>query len=157
MKANQFTASRDNISEWYQQVLFAADILDQRFSTKGTFVWKPYGYKSINLLKKKWDEMFQEAGIEECYFPLIVPIEYAEQNESWWDGFKEEGFQIVAGSDKKVQGVLRPTGEPAMYPMFKLWTQTQGDLPIRLYQTVNSYRYETKHTRPLIRDREITV
>ena len=53
--------------------------------------------------------------------------------------------------------MLRPTGEPAMYPMFSLWIRSYTDLPLRIYQTVSSFRYETKHTRPLIRDREITV
>ena len=31
------------------------------------------------------------------------------------------------------------------------------DLPIKYYQIVNTFRYETKHTRPLIRVREITT
>jgi len=43
-----------------------------------------------------------------------------------------------------------------MYPIFKLWIRSHRDLPLRVYQIVNTFRYETKHTRPLIRLREIT-
>lgn len=51
---------------------------------------------------------------------------------------------------------LRPTSETAIYPMFKLWIRSHADMPMRIYQIVNTFRYETKHTRPLIRLREIT-
>lgn len=40
--------------------------------------------------------------------------------------------------------------------MYKVWVRSHADLPIRIYQIVNTFRYETKHTRPLIRLREIT-
>ena len=52
---------------------------------------------------------------------------------------------------------LRPTSETAMYPIFKLWVRSHSDLPMKFYQVVNTFRYETKHTRPLIRVREITT
>jgi prolyl-tRNA synthetase len=35
--------------------------------------------------------------------------------------------------------------------------RSHGDLPFKFYQIVNTFRYETKHTRPLIRVREITT
>jgi prolyl-tRNA synthetase len=40
--------------------------------------------------------------------------------------------------------------------MYSLWIRSHTDLPLKLYQIVNTFRYETKHTRPLIRLREIT-
>ena len=52
---------------------------------------------------------------------------------------------------------MRPTSETAMYPIFKLWVRSHSDLPMKFYQVVNTFRYETKHTRPLIRVREITT
>jgi len=117
------------------------------------FVWMPYGYDMMLRIKNFWDEEFKNKGIKEMYFPLMVPVEYAEQNDSWWKGFKEEGFW--AGSKNKQEFIIRPTGEPAMYPMFRLRIRGLSDLPLRIYETVFSYRYETKQTRPLIRDREI--
>jgi len=146
-----------NFSEWYDEALKESEILDSRYNSKGMFIWLPYGFKIMRRIKEMWDKLFQDAGIQECYFPQLVPIEYAEQNKSWWDGFKEEGYLMVTGKNKEVQGIIRPTGEPAIYPMYKLWIRTFSDLPLRLYQTTSSFRYESKSTRPLIRDREITM
>ena len=50
---------------------------------------------------------------------------------------------------------LRPTSETAMYTMFPLWIRSHKDLPMKLYQMVNTFRYETKQTRSFIRVREI--
>ncbi|MBN1923780.1 MAG: proline--tRNA ligase [Nanoarchaeota archaeon] len=149
-------SDKSNFSEWYNQVLSAAGILDMSYDMKGMFVWLPYGLKIMRFLQHKWDELFQNNGLQEVYFPQIVPLHYCEMNEAWWEGFKDEGYKVIAGSDNKVQGALRPTGEPAIYPLYSQWVRTRNDLPIRMYETVSSFRYETKQTRPLIRDREIT-
>ena len=50
---------------------------------------------------------------------------------------------------------LRPTSETAMYTMFPLWIRSHKDLPMKVYQMVNTFRYETKQTRSFIRVREI--
>lgn len=154
-RTHEFVAKKKDFSDWYSQVVEAAGFIDRNYAMKGMFVWLPYGYKAMMNLKKLWDEMFQNAGIQEMYFPLLVPLEYCEINQAWWAGFKDEGYKAVVGNE--VQGAIRPTGEPAMYPMFSQWVKTKADLPIRIYETVSSFRYETKETRPLIRDREITV
>ncbi len=149
----RLNARKENFPDWMSQVLALAKIVDNRYAIKSMFVWMPYGYDMMLRIKKKWDEEFKANDIKEMYFPLMVPVEYAEQNASWWEGFKEEGFW--AGTKNKQEFVIRPTGEPAMYPMFSLWIRGHNDLPLRIYETVFSYRYETKQTRPLIRDREI--
>lgn len=153
MFPEQLNVKKTNFPEWMSQVLQLAEIIDNRYDVKSMFVWMPYGYETMLRIKAKWDEEFKKSKIKEMYFPLMVPVKYAEQNDSWWKGFKEEGFW--AGSKNKQEFILRPTGEPAMYPMFSLWIRSFADLPLRIYETVFSYRYETKQTRPLIRDREI--
>lgn len=149
----RLNARKENFPDWMSQVLALAKIIDNRYAVKSMFVWMPYGYDMMLRIKNKWDEEFKSNEIKEMYFPLMVPVEYAEQNASWWEGFKNEGFW--AGTKGKQEFVIRPTGEPAMYPMFSLWIRGHNDLPLRIYETVFSYRYETKQTRPLIRDREI--
>jgi prolyl-tRNA synthetase len=42
-----------------------------------------------------------------------------------------------------------------MYSMFPLWIRSHADLPLKTYQMVNTFRYETKQTRSFIRVREI--
>jgi prolyl-tRNA synthetase len=154
-KPIELQAKKKDLSEWYSQVLEVAELIDKRYVVKGCFVWLPYGFNLVRNLKDYWDQLFQEKGIQEVYFPLLVPKEYAMINEGWYQGFKTQAFWVTDYETKKADYILRPTGEPAIYPMFHLWIKAKG-LPIRIYQTVNSYRYETKHTRPIIRDREIT-
>ena len=50
---------------------------------------------------------------------------------------------------------LRPTSETPMYTMFSLWVRSHSDLPLKTFQIVNTFRYETKQTRSFIRVREI--
>ncbi len=157
-QANELnTKKEEDLSKWYNQVLQVSELIDKRYNVKGCYVWLPYGYKTMMNIKNTWDKLFQEAGIQETYFPLLVPVEYAKQNDQWFNGFKEEAFWVKGYNEEKADYILRPTGEPSMYPMFALWTRTKSDLPIRIYETVSSFRHETKHTTPLIRDREITV
>ena len=146
-----------DFSKWYNQVIAVAKLIDKRFNVKGCFVWRNYGYETMLNIKKIWDRMFKDQGYEEMYFPLLVPLEYASMNDKWWNSFKDQAFYVKGLDEKKHNYILRPTGEPAIYPMFSLWIRSYRDLPLRVYETVSSFRYETKHTRPLIRDREITV
>ncbi|MEM2121774.1 MAG: proline--tRNA ligase [Candidatus Woesearchaeota archaeon] len=146
-----------DFSKWFNQVLAVSEIIDKRYNVKGCFVWLNYGYEIMLNIKSIWDSLLKENGYKEFYFPQLVPIEYAKINEKWWNSFKKQAFFVTGSEEKKPNYILRPTGEPAMYPMFKLWIRSYKDLPLKIYETVSSFRYETKHTRPLIRDREITV
>ena len=58
-------------------------------------------------------------------------------------------------NDLDIPMFLRPTSETAMYTMFPLWIRSHKDLPLKIYQMVNTFRYETKQTRSFIRVREI--
>lgn len=148
-------ARNEDLSKWYSQILEVAELIDKRYAVKGCFVWLPYGFRLMNRLKQCWDTLFQQAGIEEVYFPLPVPREYAMINDNWFEGFRHQAFWVTHAETKKHNYLLRSTGEPAMYPMFKMWIKSKG-LPIRICETVSGFRYETKHTHPTTRDREIT-
>ncbi len=147
--------SKGNLIEWYNTLLRIAWIIDRRYPIKGTFVWMPYGIEIMLRIKNYWDELFKNHGIKETYFPLFVPEEFAKKNEKWYSGFKDEVFFAVPSRNPDEKYVIRPTGEPAMYPMFALWVK-EGHLPIRIYQTVSSFRNEGKTTHSMVRDREIT-
>ncbi len=156
-QAKEMLARKEDLSKWYTNIVELSKLIDKRYNVKGCYVWLPYGYKAMMNIKNIWDTLFQESGIEEMYFPLLVSIDYAKQNDQWFNSFKNEAFWVKGIDEEKANYILRPTGEPAMYPMFSLWTRTKNDLPIRIYETVSSFRYETKHTIPIIRDREITI
>ena len=147
--------SKENFIEWYNKLLQVAEIADRRYPVKGTFIWLPYGFQIMKKLKEEWDRIFQAEGIKEVYFPLFVPLKFAKQNKEWFEGFKEELFYVYNHKKKDLKLILRPTGEPAMYPIFQNWIK-DGILPIRIYQTVSAFRLEGKTTHTMIRDREIT-
>ena len=148
----------ENFSEWFHNILEEAEIIDSRYPIKGMSVWLPYGFKIrkhiLDLLKKLLDK-----DHEEVLFPLLVPEDELAKEGIHVKGFEDEVYWVTHGGRKELNKKLaiRPTSETAMYPMFSLWVRSHIDLPMRFYQIVNTFRYETKHTRPLIRVREITT
>jgi prolyl-tRNA synthetase len=148
---------KENFSEWYHEILMMGEIVDNRYPVKGMCVWLPYGF----ALRKKVYEILRElldVDHQETLFPLMIPENEFMKEAQHIKGFEDEVYWVTKGgtSSLDVKLALRPTSETAIYPMFKLWIRSHADLPIRVYQIVNTFRYETKHTRPLIRLREIT-
>jgi prolyl-tRNA synthetase len=148
---------KGDFSAWYHELLWRAEIMDVRYPVKGLYVWFPFGFSLrrnvYGILRSLLDCDHQEA-----LFPLLIPeTEFAKEGEHI-KGFEDEVYWVTHGgtSPLEVKLALRPTSECAIYPMYHLWVRSHADLPLKLYQVVNSFRYETKHTRPLIRLREIT-
>jgi prolyl-tRNA synthetase len=145
-------------SEWFHEILEEAEIIDTRYPIKGMHVWLPQGFKirknTLNILRNLLDQ-----DHEEVLFPLLIPEDELAKEAIHVKGFEDEVYWVTHGGltqlNKKL--ALRPTSETAMYPMFNLWVRSHSDLPLKFYQIVNTFRYETKHTRPLIRVREITT
>lgn len=145
-------------SEWFHEILEEAEIIDTRYPIKGMHVWLPQGFKirkhTLNILRNLLDQEH-----EEVLFPLLIPEDELAKEAIHVKGFEDEVYWVTHGGltelNKKL--ALRPTSETAMYPMFNLWVRSHSDLPLKYYQIVNTFRYETKHTRPLIRVREITT
>ena len=148
---------KDSFSEWYHELLMTAEIVDNRYPVKGMCVWFPFGF----ALKKNVYAVIRELldpDHQETQFPLLIPENEFMKEAQHIKGFEEEVYWVTSGGTTplEVKLALRPTSETAIYPMFKLWIRSHADLPLRIYQIVNTFRYETKHTRPLIRLREIT-
>ncbi|KAF5412512.1 MAG: Proline--tRNA ligase [Candidatus Methanophagaceae archaeon] len=146
-----------HFSEWYSEILKRAEILDIRYPVKGVYVWYPYGFKLRNLIYTTL-RAFMDKEHEEVLFPMLIPKDELMKEEEHIKGFEEEVFWVTKGgtTELDIPLALRPTSETAIYPVFKVWIRSHRDLPLRVYQIVNTFRYETKHTRPLIRLREIT-
>ena len=144
-------------SEWYSDILEKAGIYDLRYPIKGCGVYLPYGFKirrySFEILRKLLDE----TNHDETLFPMLIPENLLAKEGEHIKGFEDEVFWVTHGGKTplEVKLALRPTSETTMYYMMKQWIKVHTDLPMKLYQVVNTFRYETKHTRPLIRLREI--
>lgn len=150
-------SSKEKFSEWFHELIQSAEIMDVRYPVKGLYVWFPFGFKLRQLVYGRLREIM-DRDHDEVYFPALIPEHELRREGEHIKGFEDEVYWITHGglTPLDVKLALRPTSETAMYPMFKLWIRNHADLPLKVYQIVNAFRYETKHTRPLIRLREIT-
>ncbi len=148
---------KQKFSEWFHELIQQAEIMDIRYPVKGLYVWFPFGFKLRQLIYSKLREIM-DRDHEEVYFPALIPETELRKEGEHIKGFEDEVYWVTHGGldPLDVKLALRPTSETAMYPIFKLWIRSHADLPLKVYQIVNTFRYETKHTRPLIRLREIT-
>ncbi|HDH28122.1 MAG TPA: proline--tRNA ligase, partial [Euryarchaeota archaeon] len=117
------------------------------------------GHKLRAQVLKRIRALLDDAGHDEALFPLLIPEDEFMKEAIHVKGFEEEVYWVTHGglTELNVKLAIRPTSETAIYPMFALWIRSHADLPLRVYQIVNTFRYETKATRPLIRLREITT
>ena len=147
---------KENFSEWYDNILLEAKIADDRYPVKGFTVYTGWGFATAKRIIAMLEEKLDASGHDPMQFPVVIPEDSFQKEEEHIKGFSAEVFWITHAGENELERrlVLRPTSETAIYPMFKLWTRSHADLPIRMNQTCNVYRYETKATRPLYRGRE---
>jgi len=148
---------KHQFSEWYNDILWRAEIMDVRYPVKGLYVWYPYGFAVRKHVYQRLRDLL-DRDHEEALFPLLIPEQEFMKEAAHIKGFENEVYWVTHGGTAPldVKLALRPTSETAIYPMYALWVRSHADLPIKIYQIVNTFRYETKQTRPLIRLREIT-
>jgi prolyl-tRNA synthetase len=153
-KKTTFNISKsENFSEWYSEILNRAEITDLRYGVKGFVVIRPWGAKTIEKMYKIYESALRRTGHDPAIFPVVIPEENFKKESSHVEGFAPEVFWLEnkQGEDRVA---LRPTSETAFYQMYNLWIRSYRDLPLKIYQRANVFRYETKATRPLIRSRE---
>ena len=64
--------SKENFSEWYNDLLQKGEIMDVRYPVKGSYVWFPFGFNIrrnvYDIIRKLLDKDHQET-----LFPLLIP------------------------------------------------------------------------------------
>ncbi|MCI4345625.1 MAG: proline--tRNA ligase [Thermoplasmata archaeon] len=148
---------REAFIDWYLAAVELAELTDKRYPVKGMNVWTPYGFLARRRLDRVMEEEIEATGSRPVEFPALIPeTEFAKEKEHI-KGFDAQVYWVTKGgaTTLDVPLVLRPTSETAMYPIFALWVRSHQDLPLNVYQVVNTFRYETKTTRPFLRVREI--
>jgi prolyl-tRNA synthetase len=147
-----------NFNEWYNEVIRRANIIDDTYGAKGFYVKKPLGMFAIERIRDFFEHEFQSTGHLPVHFPTLIPEKNFEAEKAHVSGFIPEVFWVTrAGSEVKEFSeklALKPTGETAIYPSYSKWIRSYRDLPLKLYQFGTVFRYDTKETRPLIRERE---
>ena len=178
-KAKRGIPPKSDFNTWYPAIVEIADLVDKRYPIKGMDVWKPYGLTAMGLIDQLAREEMLRTGHNEYRFPLLVPEDLLDKEnklvsklkaarkagvepselriDEEESGFKKEVYWVTHGGENKLETpmFLRPTSETPMYTMFSLWVRSHADLPLKTFQIVNTFRYETKQTRSFIRVREI--
>lgn len=147
----------ENFPEWYQAVLKEAGVIDIRYPVKGMYVWMPYGLKALRFTQRIIMDLLEKTGHQEAYFPTMVPESVFSREKDFLQGFGGETFVVEGTVTRRFNERLfvRPTSETVMYYMWNMWIKGRKDLPLKMYQVVNVFRYETKMTHPILRVREI--
>lgn len=146
----------DRFSEWYHKVLDEAGIIDMRYPVKGMLIYRKWGLFIIREMQRYLEAELERVGHEPCLFPVLIPDNILGKETEHIAGFEEEVFWVTHAGKNLLERrlALRPTSETPIYEMFALWIRSHSDLPFKVHQSCAVYRYETKHTRPLIRGRE---
>ena len=147
----------EDFNEWYNEVVDKAGLTDKRYPIKGMNVWTPYGWSAMTRIDGLMRREMARTGHQEVSFPLLVPESEFKKEADHIRGFGEEVYWVTrAGKNElDVPMCLRPTSETAMYPIFSLWIRSHADLPLKVFQIVSTFRYDTKQTRAFLRVREI--
>ncbi len=153
-KLNKLTPRSIDQAKWYQELVQKAELADYS-PVSGCIVFRPYGYRVWELIQQQMDKLIKEAGVENAYFPLLIPYSFLEKEASHVEGFAPEVAIVTHAGGKKLEQklVIRPTSETIVYSMFAKWIHSYRDLPLRLNQWANIVRWE-KRTIPFLRTTE---
>ncbi|MEM3555377.1 MAG: proline--tRNA ligase [Candidatus Micrarchaeia archaeon] len=149
---------KSNFSEWFTEVIKEAELADIRYNVKGFLAHMPWSVRTMKNMYRILEEELEKKGHEPVWFPALVPESYFKKEAEHAEGFSADVFWVTEGGSEgeklSERLALRPTSETAMYSMFSLWIRTWRDLPYKVYQSCQVWRFEGKSTRPFIRGRE---
>jgi len=156
-----------DFAQWYQEVIAQAEMAEES-GVRGCMVIKPWGYGIWERIQKLMDERIKAAGVENCYFPLFIPLSYFAKEAEHVDGFAKEMAVVthhrligdgkgglVPDPEAKLEEplIVRPTSETVIGAAMSRWVQSWRDLPLLTNQWANVVRWEMR-TRMFLRTSE---
>lgn len=153
-KAKKLPSMQEDFSAWYHEVIIQGQLVDAS-PTRGCAVLRPYGYGIWEQIQKHMDVRLKKCGVENAYFPLLIPESFITKEAEHVDGFAPELAVVTHAGGKKLEEpyVVRPTSETMIYHMFSRWIKSWRDLPLKINQWANVVRWEMR-TRPFLRTTE---
>lgn len=153
-KMEKITSRETNFSQWYTNVVVNAKLIEYG-PVKGTIIFRPYGYAIWENMQKILDAEFKKLGVENVYFPLLIPESLFLKEAKHIEGFAPEVATVTQVGNKVLEEKLfiRPTSEVLLADFFQKEVKSYRDLPLIYNQWVNVMRWE-KTTRPFLRTSE---
>ena len=162
------TKRADNYSQWYNELVIKADLAEQS-AVRGCLVIKPYGYAIWEKMQHQLDTMFKETGVQNAYFPLLIPKSFLSKEADHVEGFAKEcavvthyrlknnpdGQGVVVDPEARLEEelIIRPTSETIIWNTYRNWINSYRDLPLLVNQWANVFRWEMR-TRLFLRTAE---
>ena len=162
------TKRKDNYSQWYNELVVKADLAEQS-AVRGCMVIKPYGYAIWEKMQQQLDKMFKATGVQNAYFPLLIPKSFLCREAEHVEGFAKEcavvthyrlkndpnGKGVIVDPEAKLDEelIIRPTSETIIWGTYKNWIHSYRDLPLLCNQWANVMRWEMR-TRMFLRTSE---
>ncbi len=162
------TKRADNYSQWYNDLVVKADLAEQS-AVRGCMVIKPYGYAIWEKMQQQLDRMFKETGVQNAYFPLLIPKSFLSREADHVEGFAKEcavvthhrlknspdGKGVIVDPEAKLEEelIIRPTSETIIWNTYRNWIHSYRDLPLLINQWANVMRWEMR-TRMFLRTAE---
>lgn len=156
----------DDFAAWYQSIIAEADLAEES-GVRGCMIMRPWGYGIWERIQKLMDARIKAAGVENCYFPLFIPLSYFAKEAEHVEGFAKEMAVVTHHRLKAKDGkldvdpdakleeplVVRPTSETVIGSAMARWVQSWRDLPLLTNQWANVVRWEMR-TRMFLRTSE---
>ena len=162
------TKRSENYSQWYNELVVKADLAEQS-DVRGCMVIKPYGYAIWEKMQRVLDDKFKETGVQNAYFPLLIPKSFLSREAEHVEGFAKEcavvtHYRLKTNEDKtgvvvdpearlEEELIIRPTSETIIWNTYKNWIHSYRDLPVLCNQWCNVMRWEMR-TRLFLRTAE---
>ena len=162
------TKRSEDYSKWYNELVVKADLAEQA-DVRGCMVIKPYGYAIWERIQQSLDARFKETGVDNVYFPLLIPKSFLSKEAEHVEGFakecavvthyrlkaNEEGDGVVVDPSAKLEEelIIRPTSETTIWNTYRKWIHSWRDLPLCCNQWCTVMRWEMR-TRLFLRTSE---
>src|SRR3954452_8386389 len=139
------TPQGEDFPRWYQEVIAKAELADNG-PVRGTMVIRPWGFAIWEHLRDALDRRIKDAGVENAYFPLFIPMSFITKEAEHVEGFSPELAVVTHGGGNELEEplVVRPTSETVINHYFSKWLQSYRDLPLLLNQWANVVRWELR-------------
>lgn len=145
MGSEKITPRSENFSDWYNQLVIAAELADYA-PVRGCMVVRPYGWALWENLQAALDKRFKATGHVNAAFPLFIPMSFLEKEKEHVEGFSPELAIVTIGGGEVLEEpwVVRPTSETIIGYMYAKWIKSYRDLPVLINQWGNVVRWELR-------------
>ena len=145
MPAEKLPHRATDFSDWYNQVVLAAELADYA-PVRGCMVVRPYGWALWENIQAALDRRFKATGHVNAAFPVLIPMSLMEKEKEHVEGFSPELAVVTIGGGERLEEplVVRPTSETIVGYMYSKWIKSYRDLPLLINQWGSAVRWELR-------------